>query len=101
MKLFNTAITFFLLALMINSRVLLNRHRRHSQKTNLFTSYPRYLVPNPMKELLEGIPTESQSNKLRLDNKGPKERKLFMTTDFEAQKTRFNQRMNCKFIKNL
>ena len=54
-----------------------------------------------MKELLEGTPSENQSNKLHLDNKGPQERKLFMMTDFEAQKKRFNQRMSCKFIKNL
>ena len=86
---------------MVNSRVLLNRHKRQPTRRNLFTNYPRYLVPNPEKAILETLLPESegQKDKLQLDNTSPKERQLFMMTDFEAQKKRFGQRMKCRILK--
>ena len=101
MKQFSVAITLFL-SIMVNSRVLLNRHKNEPIRRNLYTTYPRYLVPNPAKEILEASLPETQepSNKIELDHR-PQERKLFMMTDYEAQKKRFGQRMKCRIYNSI
>ena len=48
----------------------------------------------------EAATGQNDEKRLSLDQEEPRERKLFMTTDYEAQKRRFGQRMNCKFKLN-
>ena len=98
MKVFSLVFMTLILSVTVKSRVLLNRHKRHSSRPNLYTRYPRYLVPNRMQDLTEDPVPESgrPADKLRLDKATPKERELFMMTDYEAQKKRFGQRMKCK-----
>ena len=96
MKPFTFAITVFIFATVLDARVLLNRH--HRQEKRLYTNYPRYLVPDRQAEQITDSPeqTEETREKLNLDSEAPKERELFMMTNFEAQKARFGQRMKCK-----
>ena len=98
MKLFSRILTVLFLTFMVNSRVLLNRRTTPQRSTKLFTNYPRYLVPNknPIDEEFPKEDSAEHDDKILLDNNTPQERKLFMMTDYEAQKKRFGQRMDCK-----
>ena len=98
MKPISLCLLAFILFAITNSRVLLNRHRQKYTRPNLYTNYPRYLVPNQNpSDIKESVEMKrDDSEKLSLDNFHPKERELFMMTNFEAQKERFGQRMKCK-----
>ena len=100
MKTISLCFVALILFAITNSRVLLNRHHREQKRPNLYTNYPRYLVPNRNPTQIEDANEMIRDNteKLSLDNHHPKERELFMMTNFEAQKERFGQRMKCRFI---
>ena len=95
MKLLRTSFTVLLLLITTQARVLLSRHQEADHQTQLFTHYPRYLVPKRSSTQTDLPTTNSQQEKILLDNSSPQERKLFMMTDYEAQKKRFGQRMDC------
>ena len=98
MKLFVSTITALSLIFIVNSRVLLNQRKNSISDSRLHTNYPRYLVPTAKSEIGDQSTEERNQERLSLDNVTPKERKLFMMTDYEAQKDRFSQRMSCKFF---
>ena len=97
MKLFSTSLSVLLFFLSTQARVFLNRQHAPAHQTRLFTNYPRYLVPDKTSTQTALPAEDSPKDRILLDNSSPEERKLFMMTDYEAQKKRFGQRMQCKF----